>query len=171
MFMASLVNCERFSSLNTHPLGGIVSQGYEQSPSPSDVGFQLMSRRSLLAAAGVVAGAGLLAACGDDEESATTTPATDGATDTTAAGTETTAAATDTTAAPSGDAVTIGINEAEGTKPYDGIKAGLDATGVPYEGNFVDHNSFQDNITSYLAQPDDVFTWFCLLYTSDAADE
>ena len=36
----------------------------------------------------------------------------------------------------------------------------LDATGVPYKGNFVDHNSFQDNITTYLQQPDDVFTWF-----------
>ena len=31
---------------------------------------------------------------------------------------------------------------------------------MPYTGNFVDHNSFQDNITSYLQQPDDVFTWF-----------
>ena len=123
-----------------------------------------MSRRSLFAVA-AVAGAGLLAACGDDEESGTTTPDTN-ATQTTGAGTDTTAATettaggTDTTPAPSGDAVTVGVNEAEGTKPYDGIKAGLDITGVPYEGNFVDHNSFQDNITSYLQQPDDVFTWF-----------
>ena len=38
--------------------------------------------------------------------------------------------------------------------------AGLDSTGVPYKGNYVDHNSFQDNITAYLQQPDDVFTWF-----------
>ena len=29
-----------------------------------------------------------------------------------------------------------------------------------YKGNTVDHNSFQDNITAYLQQPDDVFTWF-----------
>ncbi|MEZ5258635.1 MAG: ABC transporter substrate-binding protein [Ilumatobacteraceae bacterium] len=57
--------------------------------------------------------------------------------------------------------MTIGLNEAQGSGvAYDGLKAGLDATGVPYKGNFVDHNSFQDNITSYLQQPDDVFTWF-----------
>lgn len=130
-----------------------MSEGYEQSPSPSDVGFQLVTRRNLIVGAAVVAGAGLLAACGDDEESDTTTPGTDG-------GTATTAGGSDTTVAPSGDAVTVGVNEAEGTKAYDGAKAGLDATGVPYTGNFVDHNSFQENITSYLQQPDDVFTWF-----------
>ncbi|MBP9054577.1 MAG: extracellular solute-binding protein, partial [Ilumatobacteraceae bacterium] len=115
-----------------------------------------MSRRGLIIGTAAVAGAGLLAACGsDDKDSGSTTPATD------AAGTDTTAAAgTDTTAAPSGDAVTVGINEAAGSVAYDGAKAGLDATGVPYTGNFVDHNSFQDNITSYLQQPDDVFTWF-----------
>ena len=137
-----------------------MSEGYEQSPSPSDVGFHILSRRGLIVGAAAVAGAGLLAACGDDEESDTTTAATDGATDTTAAATETTAAGTDTTAAPSGDEVTVGVNEAAGSVAYDGAKAGLDATGVPYKGNFVDHNSFQDNITSYLQQPDDVFTWF-----------
>ena len=31
---------------------------------------------------------------------------------------------------------------------------------MPYKGNCVDHNTFQDNITTYLQQPDDVFTWF-----------
>jgi len=136
-----------------------VSEGYEQSPSPRDVGFNIVSRRNVIIGAAAVAGAGLLAACGDDKDSSSTTPA---ASDTTAAAASdtTAAAATDTTAAPSGDAVTVGVNEAEGTKPYDGAKAGLDATGVPYAGNFVDHNSFQDNITSYLQQPDDVFTWF-----------
>jgi len=140
-----------------------VSEGCEQSPSPSDVGFQLVTRRNLIVGSAVVAGAGLLAACGSDDAKSNgttasttpgTTPGTDGGTATTAGGTDTTAAA------PSGDAVTVGVNEAEGTKPYDGVKAGLDATGVPYKGNFVDHNGFQDNITSYLQQPDDVFTWF-----------
>jgi multiple sugar transport system substrate-binding protein len=117
-----------------------------------------------LAGVAAVAGAGVLAACGSDEKAET--PAGGGDTtaapaDTTAAPADTTAAPADTTAAPSGDAVTVGINEAEGSgKAFEGAKAGLDATGVPYVGNFVDHNSFQDNITSYLQQPDDVFTWF-----------
>ena len=44
-------------------------------------------------------------------------------------------------------------------KNQEAFKAGLDSTGVPYKGNFVDHNSFQDAITTYLQQPDDVFTW------------
>ena len=130
-----------------------MSEGYEQSPSPTDVGFKIVSRRGLIIGGAVVAGAGLLAACGDDDKDSGTTTPTDG-------GTETTTATEETTIAPSGDAVTVGINEAAGSKAYDGAKAGLDATGVPYTGNFVDHNSFQDNITSYLQQPDDVFTWF-----------
>ena len=142
-----------------------MSEGYEFSPSPSDAGFTIVSRRALLAGAAAIAGAGVLAACGSDEEAATTTVAP---TESTAAPTESTTAETtpaETTPAettpPAGDAVTVGINEAEGSgKAYDGAKAGLDATGVPYAGNFVDHNGFQDNITSYLQQPDDVFTWF-----------
>ena len=55
--------------------------------------------------------------------------------------------------------MSIGVYEATG-KNQEAFVAGLDATGVPYKGNFVDHNSFQDNITAYLQQPDDVFTWF-----------
>lgn len=129
----------------------------EKSPSPSDAGFQVMSRRTLLAAAAVAAAGGLVAACGSDNKggTGTTTGGTSGGT------TGSTSPGSETTAAPSGNAVTVGLNEAAGSgKPYDGLKAGLDATGIPYKGNFVDHNSFQDNITSYLQQPDDVFTWF-----------
>ncbi len=144
--------------MNTLHKGDPVSEGYEHSPSPTDVGFHIVSRRGLIVGAAAVAGAGLLAACGSDGNTSSTTPATSGGGDTT---TPTTAGSPDTTAAPSGDAVTVGINEAAGAgKVGDGIKAGLDATGLPYKGNFVDHNSFQDNITSYLQQPDDVFTWF-----------
>ncbi|MFZ4718011.1 MAG: ABC transporter substrate-binding protein [Ilumatobacteraceae bacterium] len=135
-----------------------MSGKYEQSPSPTDVGFQLVSRRTLLAGAAAVGGAAFLAACGSDDDSGA--PATTGGATDTTGGTETTGGS-DTTAKPSGDAVTIGINEAEGAgKVGDGIKAGLDATGLAYTPNWVDHNSFQDNITSYLQQPDDVFTWF-----------
>ena len=137
-----------------------MSRGSEKSPSPSEFGFPI-SRRTLLAGAAAMVGAGFLAACGSDGDSGADTTAS-GGTDTTAGGAAdtTAAAAGDTTAAASGDAVTVGINEAAGSVAYDGVKAGLDATGVPYKGNFVDHNSFQDNITSYLQQPDDVFTWF-----------
>jgi multiple sugar transport system substrate-binding protein len=145
-----------------------VSEGYEFSPNPRDVGFTIISRRRLLAGAAGVAAAGLLAACGSDKKASTATsgapsassapggttgPVATSATATTAPGTATSAAA------PSGNAVTVGVYEATG-KNQEAFKAGLDATGVPYKGNFVDHNSFQDNITTYLAQPDDVFTWF-----------
>ena len=132
-----------------------MSGKYEQSPSPTEVGFQLVSRRTLLAGAAAVGGAAVLAACGSDSDGGTS-----GTTGTTGGGgsTETTTAST---GGGSGAAVTVGINEAEGAgKVGDGIKAGLDATGLAYKPNWVDHNSFQDNITSYLQQPDDVFTWF-----------
>jgi multiple sugar transport system substrate-binding protein len=134
-----------------------MSGNYETSPSPSDVGFQLVSRRTLLASAAAVGAGVALAACGSDSKSS---PATTAGATTTAPGT-TAPGATTTAPGYTGDPVTIGLNEAAGSgKPYDGLKAGLDATGIPYKGNFVDHNSFQDNITSYLQQPDDVFTWF-----------
>ena len=67
-----------------------MSEKYESSPSPSEVGFSLVSRRTLLAGAAAVGGAAVLAACGDDE-------AAGGGADTTAAGgTDTTAAAAPT---------------------------------------------------------------------------
>jgi len=143
-----------------------VSEGYEFSPNPRDVGFHIVSRRSLLAGAAGLVGAGILAACGDDNNassSATNAPAGSAAPAASNAPAATTAATTAAagTAAPAatGDAVSVGVYEATG-KNKDAFVAGLDATGVPYKGNFVDHNSFQDNITAYLQQPDDVFTWF-----------
>ena len=79
MFMPALDKSASVSAVpNTHPLGGTVSEGYEQSPSPSDVGFNIVSRRGLIIGTAAVAGAGLLAACGsDDKDSGSTTPATD----------------------------------------------------------------------------------------------
>ncbi|MEZ5217735.1 MAG: ABC transporter substrate-binding protein [Ilumatobacteraceae bacterium] len=142
-----------------------MSRDSEQSAISREPGFPI-SRRTLLAGAAAIVGAGVLAACGSDSGSSADTTAAAGGADTTAAGgAESTAAAqttaAETTAAATVEAVTIGLNEAQGSGvAYDGLKAGLDATGVPYKGNFVDHNSFQDNITSYLQQPDDVFTWF-----------
>ena len=148
------------------PRGGALSEQYEFSPSPTDVGFSTMSRRALLAAAGIAGAGVVVAACGGDDAATDTTAAATttaaGAVETTApAAVETTAPAVDTTApAATGDAVTVGVNEAGDGKPKEAFVAGLDATGLPYTPNFVDHNSFQDNITSYLQQPDDIFTWF-----------
>jgi multiple sugar transport system substrate-binding protein len=127
------------------------------------VGFQLVSRRTLLAGAAAIGGAAVIAACGSDSTSSPTTAGGGGSATTAGGGTDTTAAGGSATTAGggSGAAVTMGINEAEGAgKVGDGIKAGLDATGLAYKPNWVDHNSFQDNITNYLQQPDDIFTWF-----------
>lgn len=141
-----------------------MTRKYEFSPSPSDVGFSTISRRSLLAGAGGVVAIGVLAACGDDDKGSTDTTAAGGSDTTAAGGTDTTAAGgTDTTTAGgyTGDAVSVGLNEAPtNKKPFDSLKAALDSTGVPVEINGVDHNTFQENITNYLQQPEDVFTWF-----------
>ena len=84
----------------------------------------------------LLGGSSLLAACGDDGGSG------------------------------SGNAVKVGVNEAKGSGPaYDRAKAILDAyakkSGVEVDLNAVDHNTFQENINTYLqGSPDDVFTWF-----------
>ena len=62
--------------------------------------------------------------------------------------------------------VKFGMNEAAGSGPAaQRLQAMADAyakkTGVTVTGNAVDHNTFQDAITTYLqGSPDDVFTWF-----------
>ncbi|MEO5899578.1 MAG: ABC transporter substrate-binding protein [Ilumatobacteraceae bacterium] len=146
-----------------------------------------MSRRTLLAAAGVAVAGALVAACGSDSKTTSTTaapgttaspgttaapgtttatPATTAAAGTTAAPGTTAAAGTTAPAATSGGGadvgtVSIGLNEAPTAgKAYDALKAALDSTGIKVEINGVDHNTFQGNITNYLAQPEDVFTWF-----------
>ena len=91
---------------------------------------------SLLGAAALGA-APLLAACGDDSDGG----GSDGS-------------------------VKFGINEAAGSGPaYDRLKAMADAyqkkSGSKVDLNAVDHNTFQENINTYLqGSPDDVFTWF-----------
>ena len=134
-----------------------------RSPSPSIYGYSLDRRRLLKGAAGV-AGAGLilptaLAACGGDDDD-TSTPATD------APGT----AAPGTTAAPAsgepfGDAsgtVSIGSNYSNAL-PQEGLAAAVAALpnkNIEVSINEVDHNTFQENITTYLQNPDDVIPWF-----------
>jgi multiple sugar transport system substrate-binding protein len=98
----------------------------------------MLSRRQLLVGAAGLAGAtglsALLAACGDDSSGS-------------ASGT-----------------VTFGSNYSD-AKPKAAMQAALDSfqSGgkVKVKVNTVDHNSFQENITTYLqGTPDDVFTWF-----------
>ncbi len=119
-----------------------MSSKSERSPSPSEVGFHVFSRRSLFAAAGAV-GVGLVAAGYGDK--ASTTPGT----------TPGTAAA----AAGSGNPVSVGSNYSD-EKPKAAFAAAIAATGVPATINTVDHNSFQENFNTYIQQPDDVMTWF-----------
>ena len=116
-------------------------------PTPQIPGSALVTmaatRRSFLRSAalgGVVLGTpGLLAACGGDS-----------------GGGGEAAAKT----------VKFGVNEAKGSGPAAQrliamAEAYAKETGVTVEGNYVDHNTFQDAITTYLqGTPDDVFTWF-----------
>ena len=66
----------------------------------------------------------------------------------------------------SGATVKFGINEGEGSGPaYDRLKAIADAytkeSDTKVDINAVDHNTFQEAISTYLqGTPDDVFTWF-----------
>jgi multiple sugar transport system substrate-binding protein len=117
-----------------------VSGQYESSPSPSDVGFSIISRRSLIVGAAGVAGAGLIvSACGDDNESSSTTGAP--------AGTE------------GGDVVTFGSNYSD-EKPKAAIAAAVATSGLNVAINTVDHNTYQENFNTYIQQPDDVMSWF-----------
>ena len=64
------------------------------------------------------------------------------------------------------DPVKFGMNEAKGVGPaYDRLKQMAEAyakkAGIDVKRNEVDHNTFQENINTYLqGSPDDVFTWF-----------
>ncbi|MBI4933318.1 MAG: carbohydrate ABC transporter substrate-binding protein [Actinobacteria bacterium] len=124
-----------------------MSEKYESSPSPSEVGFSLVSRRTLLAGAAAIGGAAVLAACGDDDSSSSGD----------------TAGATETTAAAGGGGdlgeVTYGSNYSD-PKDSAAIAAAVEATGLNVKINTVDHNSYQENFNTYIQQPDDVVSWF-----------
>ncbi len=154
-----------------------MSENSEHSPNPRDVGFSI-NRRQVLLGSGAMGVAALLAACGSDKKAATTTtaaaptttaaapattaggadttaaPATTGAPATTSAGSDTTAAGT-----PSAGQVTFGSNYSD-DKVKQALAAAVKTTGLDVKINTTDHNSYQDNITNYLAQPDDVLSWF-----------
>lgn len=132
-----------------------------RSPSPATHGYSL-SRRTFITRAAGAAGAGLilpaaLAACGSDDDSS-------GSGDD-AAPSDSSAAA-DAPATPgsfgaSGE-VTIGSNYSDAL-PQQGLRAATDALpndDVTVSINEVDHNTFQENISTYLQNPDDVIPWF-----------
>jgi multiple sugar transport system substrate-binding protein len=112
-------------------------------------GLPQVSRRQLLKGAGAAAGFAafptLLAACGDDEAATTTS--------TTAAG----------GGEPSG-LVTVGSNASDQlTKDAYGnaFNRFTEVSGIELAINTVDHNTFQQQMNTYLqGQPDDAFTWF-----------
>ena len=112
--------------------------GMQLPPSASGSGLQL-SRRDLLRVLGV-AGAGVaIASCGSDSGGG---------------GGSSTAS----------KEVTVGSNASDAVpkKAYEEVFAGFNkATGLTAKVNTVDHNTFQEQINSYLqGRPDDMFMWF-----------
>ncbi len=109
---------------------------------PSVLGMAASRRsvlRGALATGAVLGSSGLLAACGGDDGGG---------------------------GGDAGGTVKFGMNEAKGAGPaYERLaamaKAYAEKTGITVERNEVDHNTFQENINTYLqGNPDDVFTWF-----------
>jgi multiple sugar transport system substrate-binding protein len=143
------------------------------SHSPSE-GSSDLTRRRLLAGAGLAGVGAVLAACGSSTKSATPATTAAGAA-TTAAGAATTAAAAATTAkaAAATTAAAAMAGKAKGDlsfgsnfsndKPKAALQAMVDGFAnkdVKVKVNTTDHNTFQDGIVQYLQQPDDVISWF-----------
>ncbi len=135
-------------------------------PSPSTHGYSLGRRRFIQGAAGA-AGAGLilpaaLAACGgDDDDAGSGSEGTTAPEGSAAAGTTAPAAAGGGSFGASGE-VSIGSNYSDAL-PQQGLQAAVDALpngDVTASINEVDHNTFQENISTYLQNPDDVIPWF-----------
>jgi multiple sugar transport system substrate-binding protein len=148
-----------------------MSNDFQFSPSPSEFGLPVYSRRALMATAASIAFAGGLAACGSSAKKAATTtaaptaaPAATQAPAATTAATQAPAATTAATQAPAATTASVGTvtfgSNGSDANPKKALAAAFAATGIDVKVNTVDHNTFQDNITNYLQQPDDVFTWF-----------
>jgi multiple sugar transport system substrate-binding protein len=115
----------------------MVSRRTDRSPSPSQVGYSL-GRRDLLKGAAGAAAVGL--ALPGASAFAQASPATPTAT----------------------GELTVGSNYSNEV-PKQGFYAALDAfpnKNVTIKLNESDHNTFQENITTYLQNPDDVIPWF-----------
>jgi multiple sugar transport system substrate-binding protein len=119
----------------------MTARSTDRSPSPSLVGFQLGRRGLLKGAAGAAAlGLGLPAGLDLRSAHAQASPATPTAT----------------------GELTVGSNYSNDV-PKRALHAALEAfpnKNVTIALNEVDHNTFQENITTYLQNPDDVIPWF-----------
>ena len=111
-------------------------------PRSAATGF---GRRSLLrgalAGAGFLGASGLLAACGSSGSSGGGGGGTEAASGT----------------------LTFGSNQSDAVpkQAYADLVTGFNDPNIKVTTNTVDHNTFQENINTYLqGQPDDVFTWF-----------
>jgi multiple sugar transport system substrate-binding protein len=110
-----------------------------------------VSRRSLLKGMGATAGLatlpGVLAACGGDDDTGSSSTPSGGGAEKKAVGT-----------------ITFGSNASDAVpkQSYEKVFADFKATtGGTVKVNTVDHNTFQEQINSYLqGKPDDAFTWF-----------
>ena len=129
---------------------------YSRSPSPAKVGFPVSRRSVLLGAAGVAGLAAVpgLAACSSSSSGGSSSTAP-----------QSSAAVGASSSAPAATGtVTIGSNYSDAVpkKAFaDTVDAFTSDSGVKGTVNTVDHNTFQENINTYLqGKPDDVFTWF-----------
>ncbi len=114
------------------------SRSSEFSPRPSLAGYQIGRRGLLKAGAGLAGGAALAATIGPRFASAQID-----------------------LGSATGE-VSLGSNYSDEV-PKAGLQAAVDAfpnKNVTVKINTVDHNSFQENITTYLQNPDDVISWF-----------
>ena len=143
----------------------MTSSSTTRSPNPAQHGYSLGRRRFLKGAAGA-AGAGLvlpavLAACGDDD-SADAPAATDASGGDAPAATDAPSAGGGAGSFGATGEVSLGSNYSNAL-PQEGLRAATDALpngDVTVAINEVDHNTFQENISTYLQNPDDVIPWF-----------
>ena len=107
---------------------------------PASVRATGLNRRTLLrsavAGAGLLGATGLLTACGGGGDGAS---------------------------GPASGELTFGSNQSDATPKaaYEAMVAGFGDPAIRVNTNTIDHNTFQENINTYLqGRPDDVFTWF-----------
>lgn len=137
---------------------------------PSPTAWANLSRRKVLkssaAAGAVILGSSALAACGGDSEGTTTT----------ATGSESSSESSGIAIGNASGSVSVGSNASDDA-PKAGLAASLAAYGeqnanVDVTINTLDHNTYQENITTILqAQDDDVLAWFAGFRNKFFADQ
>jgi multiple sugar transport system substrate-binding protein len=140
--------------------------GMFRSPSPLDAAVRTVTRRDLLkggaAIAGIAATSGILAACSGAASPAASTGG--GTSPAASAGGGTSPGASSSASGGTGGQLTLGSNLSDAV-PKKALQDVVDAftkdTGITVKINTVEHNTFQNQLSSYLqAKPEDVITWF-----------